>query len=123
MLKTLVVVTILILACWSHPHDPVGVCPDYKGLIQHGHLTVSLNGVLNLTKGIDILCYNHTLSSVFQNRPGIALSVYDLQSEYSADQFFSIKPIRSDSWGVIPFAIRTHWKYTSWTKITFGFFA
>lgn len=38
-----------------------------------GHLTVATDGVLNLTKGIDILCYNHTLRSVFQNRPGIAL--------------------------------------------------
>lgn len=38
-----------------------------------GHLTVSLDGVLNLTKGSDILCYNHTLERVFQNRPGIAL--------------------------------------------------
>lgn len=37
------------------------------------HLTVALNGVLNLTKGIDILCYNYTLDKVFQNRPGIAI--------------------------------------------------
>jgi hypothetical protein len=37
------------------------------------HLTVSLNGVLNLTQGVDTLCYNHTLERVFQNRPGIAL--------------------------------------------------
>jgi hypothetical protein len=36
MLKTLLLVSLVILACWSHPHDPVGVCPDYKGLIQHG---------------------------------------------------------------------------------------
>ena len=36
MLKTLIVATILIIACWAHPHDPVGVCPDYTGLIQHG---------------------------------------------------------------------------------------
>lgn len=38
-----------------------------------GHLTVSLNGVLNLTTGVDTLCYNHTLRSVFRNRPGIAV--------------------------------------------------
>ncbi len=50
-------------------------------------------------------------------------AVYDLQSQYSPDEFFSIKPVRSDSYGVIPFVIRTHWKYTSWTKITFAFFA
>lgn len=37
------------------------------------HLTVSLSGVLNLTAGVDTLCYNHTLERVFQNRPGIAI--------------------------------------------------
>lgn len=37
------------------------------------HLTVSLSGVLNLTSGVDTLCYNHTLERVFQNRPGIAI--------------------------------------------------
>jgi hypothetical protein len=50
-------------------------------------------------------------------------AVYDLQSQYSANQFFSVKPVRSDSYGIIPFMIRTHWKYTSWTKISFSFFA
>lgn len=37
------------------------------------HLTVSLAGVLNLTTGVDTLCYNYTLARVFQNRPGIAI--------------------------------------------------
>lgn len=36
MLKALVVISVLILACLAHPHDPIGVCPDYTGLIQHG---------------------------------------------------------------------------------------
>lgn len=40
------------------------------------HLTVSLSGVLNLTSGVDTLCYNHTLERVFQNRPGIAICTY-----------------------------------------------
>ena len=53
----------------------------------------------------------------------IIAAVYDLQSQYSADQFFSIKPVRSDSFGIIPFVIRTHWKYTSWTKLSFSFIA
>ena len=38
-------------------------------------------------------------------------------------QSWSIKPVRSDSYGVIPFVIRTQWKYTSWTKISFTFLA
>ena len=37
------------------------------------HLTVSLNGVLDLTEGVDTLCYNHTLDREFQNRPGVAI--------------------------------------------------
>lgn len=40
------------------------------------HLTVSLSGVLNLTAGVDTLCYNHTLERVFQNRPGIAICTF-----------------------------------------------
>lgn len=40
------------------------------------HLTVSLSGVLNLTSGVDTLCYNHTLERVFQNRPGVAICTY-----------------------------------------------
>ncbi len=38
-----------------------------------GHLTVQLDGVLNLSTGVDTLCYNHSLTRVFQNRPGIAI--------------------------------------------------
>jgi len=36
MIKTILIVSLVILACWAHPHEQVGVCPDYKGLIQHG---------------------------------------------------------------------------------------
>lgn len=50
-------------------------------------------------------------------------AVYDFQSQYSPDEFFSIKPVRSDGYGIIPFIIRTQWKYTSWTKISFTFLA
>lgn len=38
MLKALVVLSLLMLACWTHPHEQIGVCPDYKGLIQHGNI-------------------------------------------------------------------------------------
>ena len=83
MLKAILIVSLMILSCEAHPHEPVGICPDYRGLIQHGifysnqdHLTVSLSGILNLTSGVDTLCYNHTLEKTFRNRPGIALCTY-----------------------------------------------
>jgi hypothetical protein len=78
MLKNLLVLSVLILACWADYHVPLGACPDYTGLIQADKLTVSLSGVLALTQGVDALCYNYTLPKTFQNRPGIAVSVYDL---------------------------------------------
>lgn len=50
-------------------------------------------------------------------------AVNNLESQYSPNLFFSIKAINSDNFGVIPFVVRTHWGYTSWTKITFSFLA
>lgn len=38
MFKTVLVLSLLVLALRAHPHEPIGVCPDYKGLIQHGKL-------------------------------------------------------------------------------------
>ena len=49
--------------------------------------------------------------------------VSDLQSAYSPSLFFSVKAIASDSNGIIPFVVRTHWGYTQWSKITFSFLA
>lgn len=37
--------------------------------------------------------------------------------------FFSIKAVNSDSNGIVPFIVRTHWGYTRWSKITFSFLA
>ena len=40
------------------------------------HLTVSLDGILSMTTGVDTLCYNYTLLREFQNRPGVAICIY-----------------------------------------------
>lgn len=40
------------------------------------HITVSLDGVLKISPGVDSLCYNYTLDTVFRNRPGIAICKY-----------------------------------------------
>lgn len=46
-----------------------------------------------------------------------------MESAPSNNLFFSIKAVNSDSFGVIPFVVRTHWGYTKWTKLTFSFLA
>ena len=86
-------------------------------------ITVSKQGQVSLTNGVDIQCYNYTLATAFSCAPGVAISVNSLESQYSANLFFSIKAVNSDSNGVIPFIIRTHWGYTQWTKLTFSFLA
>jgi hypothetical protein len=50
-------------------------------------------------------------------------AVNSLESQYSPNLFFSIKAVNSDSNGVIPFIVRTHWGYTQWSKLTFSFLA
>jgi cysteine-rich repeat protein len=49
--------------------------------------------------------------------------VTHLESKPTNNLFFSIKAVNSDSNGVIPFVVRTHWGYTRWAKITFYFLA
>ena len=46
-----------------------------------------------------------------------------MESQYSPNLFFSIKAVNSDSNGVIPFVVRTHWAYTRWTRLVFSFIA
>ena len=49
--------------------------------------------------------------------------MHDFESRASNDLFFSIKNLDSESLAFVPFLIRTHWKYTSWTQIGFSFIA
>lgn len=46
-----------------------------------------------------------------------------MESAPSNNLFFSIKALNSDSNGVIPFVVRTHWGYTRWSKISFYYLA
>lgn len=80
MLKTIVIVGLLMMACVAQAQQKAGTCPTNNGLVQYGktiinsdQLTVSFNGNINFTAGVDSLCYNYTLEQVFQNRPGIAI--------------------------------------------------
>jgi hypothetical protein len=50
-------------------------------------------------------------------------AVNQFQSQYSSNLFFSIKVVASDSFGVIPFVVRTQWGYTQWSRISFSFLA
>ena len=47
----------------------------------------------------------------------------NLLSASSNNLFFSIKAVSSNSNGVIPFIVRTHWGYTRWSRISFSFLA
>jgi hypothetical protein len=40
MLRTFFIVCILILSCTAHPHDKIGACPEYTGMIQHGKIII-----------------------------------------------------------------------------------
>lgn len=86
-------------------------------------ITVSNGGTVPLVTGVDIQCYNYTLTNAFNCTPNIAIAVSGLESQYSSSLFFSIKAVASDSNTVIPFVVRTQWGYTRWTKLTFSFLA
>lgn len=47
----------------------------------------------------------------------------EFESKPSNDLFLSIKPLLTTSTSMIPFQIRTQWKYTCWIKITVMFLA
>lgn len=105
-------------------HCQFSKCPNANALqIAADTLTVSRQGDIGLVNGQDIQCYNYTLKNAFTCTPGVAIAVSDLQSAYSPSLFFSVKAIASDSNGIIPFVVRTHWGYTQWSKITFSFLA
>lgn len=74
-------------------------------------------------QGTDAQCYNYSLPYAFANVPEVAVAVHDFESRATNDLFFAIKPLQSDSLVAVPFLIRTHWRYTFWTKIAFSFLA
>jgi len=83
---------------------------------------VGFGGDLNLIQNQDVLCYNLTLQRQFSSRPGIAVAVSSFQATQSPDLYFSIKPVKDDLSGVVPFIIRTQWKYTQWSSMTVRIF-
>ena len=50
-------------------------------------------------------------------------AVHDFEADHSPTLFYYIKPLKSDSLSFVPFAIRTQWLYTRWTKLVFSFLA
>ena len=49
--------------------------------------------------------------------------MHEFEAQKTDDLFFAIKPLPSKSLTHVPFVIRTHWKYTNWTKISYTFLA
>ena len=81
------------------------------------------NGLVPLHHGEDTQCYNYTLPYRFARVPQVAIAVYELEAQKTDDLFFAIKPLPSKSLTHLPFVIRTQWKYTNWTKISYTFLA
>lgn len=121
---TLLLLATLIILALGHPH-PTAHCPNpaAHATLHHGHISVHVGGMVPLQNGVDSLCYNHTLPSAFQNRPGVAIAIRSLQASQSQDLFFSIRSSKSDSLSVLTFLVRTQWKYTTWNLISVSFFA
>ena len=122
MAKHLLVIALLILSAAVGTYT-LAMCPSGGVPAVTGKLSLSMHGDIPLQQGNDIQCYNHTLVKAFECPPSVAIAAYDFESAASKNLFFSIKAINSDSNGVIPFILRTHWGYTRWNKISFFFLA
>lgn len=120
-----IVLVLLVALAGAQTYSITPFCPNpapYSTVI-HGHLQISLGGVLSLVTSNDVLCYNYTLPAPFQNRPGVAIAVKSLQANPSQDLFFSIRSAKPEVLSILTFLVRTQWKYTSWTIISASFFA
>lgn len=115
---------IILAIALAHPH-PNASCPVPQSYLtlHHGHLNIAQGAAVALTNGVDALCYNYPLPAPFQNRPGVAIAVRRLEANPSADLFFSIHSVRSDSLGALSFLIRTQWRYTQWNNFQVSFLA
>ena len=80
-------------------------------------------GLVPLVDDQDVQCYNYSLPYKFARIPQIAIAVHGFESQRSDDLFFAIKPLHSESQSFVPFVIRTHWKYTKWTRLEYSFIA
>jgi hypothetical protein len=67
---------LLVALVHSHPHNTPS-CPMGSSFLtlHHGHLTIASGSMVNIQAGIDSLCYDYTLPSPFQQRPGVAMAV------------------------------------------------
>lgn len=125
MRKLVIVICVALLASFAVSQG-VSPCPIQSniGSLISARITIAQQlGLITLVQGTDSLCYNYSLPYAFSTVPEIAVSVHDFEARATNDLFFSIKPVHTDSLSSVPFLIRTHWKYTSWTKIAFSFLA
>lgn len=76
-----------------------------------------------MQSGNDALCYSYALTKPFQRKPGVAIAIKSLEAQVTNDIFFSVRYTKSDKLTSVDFLIRTQWKYTQWTIISFSFVA
>ena len=81
---TLLLIATITIVAIANPHS-TGICPNSPShtTLHHGHISVQVGGIVSLQKGIDSLCYNHTLPAPFKNRPGVAIAIRSLQASQS----------------------------------------
>jgi hypothetical protein len=73
MTKQSLILTILLLAAFT-AHSQFSTCPAANPLqVASDSITVSSQGRVALTSGVDVQCYNYTLATPFSCAPGVAI--------------------------------------------------
>ena len=125
-LATKHILLLLLLATLLQAHSTsASSCPVSSPYLtlHHGHLNVAVGSTVSLQVGVDSLCYDYSLPSPFQQRPGVAIAISRFEANPSQDLFFSIQIAKATSYSLLSFLVRTQWKYTQWNLMTVNFFA
>lgn len=110
------------------------LCPNDQGLVISGKITFYSNinqaSSLTLIPNENTITYNHTLTSPFNQQPGVALSkknhkvgIGSFSSQPGNFLMFSAKALPSVSFTTLFFLLRFYQKYTLWISIQLGFLA
>jgi hypothetical protein len=81
MSKKLVILLVLLVALAAHPHQRAECPLANVNKLFHGtlllildHLRVSsIDGLVRIQNNSDVLCYNYSLPTPFDNNPGVAI--------------------------------------------------
>lgn len=78
MRKQSLILAILLLTAFT-AHSQFSKCPAENPLqVASDSITVSSQGRVALTSGVDVQCYNYTLASAFSCAPSVAIGTVSL---------------------------------------------